>query len=397
MLASLFALAFITPASAAYLGLRNQGNTCYMNSLLQSLHHLTPFRRAVYSIPTGGKAAPAPGGKGEAPPKAEESVPELATAMALQQVFYELEKAEDLGAGVVGTEGLTRSFGWSTREVMVQQDVQEFARMLFEVLQASMRARGVGDGVADLFEGATSSVTRCTRVDFSSVKDERFYDLQLPVCNCRNLHASLRQFVAEEKLHGANQYNTRDPELGRQDARRSVRFKRLPRILQFHLKRFEYDAQTGGLSKLQSEFRVPTTLRLGRYMAAGCEERPAPIYELHSVLSHVGDAGAGHYVAYVRPGSERGAKKWYEFDDSNVREVPQEAAVRKQYGGRFSSPRDYMQRYGGAAPNAYMLVYVQREEEPEEGGGAPSEALPEEIHKAFEAGIRRRTGRRMGG
>ena len=35
----------------------------------------------------------------------------------------------------MGTEGLTRSFGWGAREVCEQQDVQEFARMLCETLQ----------------------------------------------------------------------------------------------------------------------------------------------------------------------------------------------------------------------------------------------------------------------
>ena len=40
-------------------------------------------------------------------------------------------------------------------------------------------------------------------------------------------------------------------ELGRQDAKRAVRFQRLPPVLQLHLKRFEYDAHTGSMSKLQ--------------------------------------------------------------------------------------------------------------------------------------------------
>ena len=79
-----------------------------MNSLLQTLHHLPEFRSAVYSIPTQPDNA-----------SATELVP-----LELQRVFYELQHAEAAGAAEVGTEGLTRSFGWGRREVMEQQDVQ---------------------------------------------------------------------------------------------------------------------------------------------------------------------------------------------------------------------------------------------------------------------------------
>ena len=105
-------LVLVRAAAGAYLGLRNQGNTCYMNSLLQTLHHLPEFRKAIYSIPTRVDNS-----------SAMELVP-----LELQRVFYELQHAEQLvGAAEVGTERLTRSFGWGRREVMEQQDVQELS------------------------------------------------------------------------------------------------------------------------------------------------------------------------------------------------------------------------------------------------------------------------------
>ena len=57
-------------------GLRNQGNTCYMNSLLQVLYHVPEFRRAIYSLPTSTAA-------------------ELGTSsrvvLELQRLFYRLQ------------------------------------------------------------------------------------------------------------------------------------------------------------------------------------------------------------------------------------------------------------------------------------------------------------------
>ena len=182
-----------TEAADVHLGLRNQGNTCYMNSLLQVLYHVPEFRRAIYLLPTSTAA-------------------ELGTSsrvvLELQRLFYRLQYAAARGACDVGTEGLTRSFGWGAREVCEQQDVQEFARMLCETLQEHMRASGRPDDVARLFEGSTLNSIRCTRVDFRSEREERWYDLQMPVQGCLGLRASLGSFVKEEKLSGDNRYST---------------------------------------------------------------------------------------------------------------------------------------------------------------------------------------------
>lgn len=358
-------------AVAAYLGLRNQGNTCYMNSLLQSLHHIPEFRESVYRIPSRVNASAG----------YEDAVP-----LELQRLFYQLEHGEDAGMHEVGTEQLTRSFGWGRAEVMVQQDVQEFSRMLCEALQESMRANGVHDGVAGLFEGRTTSVTQCTRVDFASEKEQPFYDLQMQVQGCRSLQASFRQFVREERLSGENKYNTRDPQLGKQEARRSTRFKTLPPVLQLHLKRFEYDVASGTMQKLQQAFAFPTLLKLHRFMAHNAAEGPPPEYELHAVLSHVGEAGSGHYVAYVRP---RGSRQWYEFDDTRVSAVGEEVAVRQQYGGRHARSRGFLGALG-PKPNAYMLVYVRRDAAAA-ATDAPeaTAALTPEVRAAFESELLR--------
>ena len=103
----------------------------------------------------------------------------------------------------------------SPRDVLVQQDAQEFWQRLYGSLAAVGREpRRKGEPpppqtrLGALFQGTTLNYVRCTKVPFRSERQGRFCDLQLQVSGCKSLEASLRRFTAEETLDG--EYNTRD-------------------------------------------------------------------------------------------------------------------------------------------------------------------------------------------
>ena len=142
-----------------YIGIVNEGMTCYMNSMLQTLNILGSFKTAIFKVPTANKNY------------------ESSICLSLQRTFYDLmyEKAP------IKTDKLTDSFGWSQDEVNVQHDVQEFNLKLSDALENGMNGT-VSDGFyASMFQGKTIDYIDCINIKFKSTKIEKFCDLSLPV------------------------------------------------------------------------------------------------------------------------------------------------------------------------------------------------------------------------
>jgi ubiquitin carboxyl-terminal hydrolase 7 len=163
-----------------FVGLTNQGATCYMNSLLQTLYFTNELRRAVYLMPTDNDDT-------------IKSVP-----YALQRVFYDLQFCEKS----VGTKKLTRSFGWETLDTFMQHDVQELCRVLMDNLENKMKSTKVEGCIPRLFEGKMISYVKCKTIDYESRRVEGFYDIQLNIKGKKDIYESFKDYITVESLEG---------------------------------------------------------------------------------------------------------------------------------------------------------------------------------------------------
>ncbi|KAM3374314.1 ubiquitin C-terminal hydrolase 13 [Capsicum galapagoense] len=318
-------LSYYSKKETGFVGLQNQGATCYMNSLLQTLYHIPYFRKAVYRMPT-----------------MENDMPSASIPLALQSLFYKLQYSDNS----VATKELTKSFGWNSYDSFMQHDVQELNRVLCEKLEEKMKGTAVEGTIQELFEGCIMNYIECINVDYKSTREESFYDLQLDVKGCSDVYASFDKYVEVECLDGDNKYHAEQH--GLQDAKKGALFINFPPVLQLHLKRFAYDS-TRHATKINDRYEFPLQLDLdrenGKYLSPEADKSVRNLYKLHSVLVHTGGTHGGHYYAFIRPTL---SDQWYKFDDAIVTKEDAKRVL-EEHGVEEELPQT----------NAYMLVYIR--------------------------------------
>ncbi|KAL3942909.1 MAG: hypothetical protein SGBAC_002981 [Bacillariaceae sp.] len=359
-------------------GLKNLGNTCYMNAQLECAFHIPAVRRIALA------ADPMPmletESDGEEKKDEDDEVVQKDFApqqhneplVAMQELIQEMSKASERSLPPVVPRSFCMRLGIPP---MVQQDSQEFWKLLLPALKL--------ESLSDLYKGSFVDYIRA--LDGSGrekVREELFLDLSLDIASSSSLLRSMEKSFGEPELLSEAEGNGWRPEKGADKVNAhkgsSLIANGLPSILQCHLKRFNYDWQTDTTSKLNSRFAFPEVLDLSKL--CGVEEGDAEqtVYDIQSVVIHVGEYGVGHYYAYVRPDVQSDA--WYRFNDNIVEEVSIEEVIADAYGGRRPRPEGKhgpfgfvrrilgrggpMYGWGGETANAYVIQYVRRSDIP---------------------------------
>lgn len=387
-------------ARPAAVGLINEGCTCYLNSLLQLLFHTSYFRTAVYQIPVDGDDGPS-------------------VYKALQETFFQMQERTTPAR----TTTLTNAFGWGKRELYVQHDIQEMATLLRDNLEERMKGTVTEGAINQLFEGRGEQFVETLDKSYVSRRADTYYDIHIPLGQHHTLLESLRSLTARDQLVGDNKYRVEregKPAVY-MDAEKGYCYTRFPAVTWFHLKRFAMDltSPTLEMRKVNAPLEFPVELDLrelekpeaatasadggspgsaaagnvpktkaGSAVVPFLADSPA-IYDLQGVIVHRGTVRSGHYYCYIHEWDpvEQRYTRWLEYDDESVREVPEDVAVRANYGRSVpvDSFRHEASMMGGA--NAYILSYVRRSDASTILAPSPTDIVSDRVKEALRRAI----------
>ena len=276
---------------ATFVGLQNQGATCYLNSLLQCLYMLPEFRNTILRLPLCEDKDPKKPSKFVQP----EFFP---FTFAMQKLFAEMHS---LDVDDTPTTELTDAFGWKGSQMLHQHDIQEAFRIIFDELCLALLDNEFGNTLTRNFRGTSIDYLECLSCGYVRERETSFVDLLLQVKGFQSVEESLMNMTVLEKLEGSNQYHCGNCNQ-KVDAYKGNKIRKFPPILMLSLNRYEYDYNTFQRKKINDRFTFNVELDVSMYTDKpdSFASEDEKIYELCAVLIHGGDAFRGHYHAYVR-------------------------------------------------------------------------------------------------
>jgi ubiquitin carboxyl-terminal hydrolase 12/46 len=314
------------PESVKFMKLDNLGNTCYANSLIQSLlnsTYLTDFLDNVFRATARLRLSD------------EVNTSILFEFLSIFRSFrssrtrqYEYRPKKFLQAVIDASP----DFRMGT-----QHDSHELFMLLLSSFDETINSLNSSFSLdlpafSSLFSCHSATTCECLMCGAVVRMHEDFTNFYLSIEARQSLVARLRSAQSPEYLHGAGKRFCRRCRID-QEMKIQCQYLTLPDVAVFQLQRFELDYRTGRTRKVHQGVPFPSMLAINHSN-----------YELRSIVVHIGsELTSGHFVAILRI-----QERWILVNDSRISLLKND-----QVEGFFSVGEDKDM----CSTTAYLLFY----------------------------------------
>ena len=329
-----------------YIGLRNLGALCYLNSIIQHLFMIPQFRYSILGVD-------------------DKKDPKKSDFVEDDNMLHQLQKLFTFLSFTSYGEVIPRDFVLSIKDYdgnpispNQMQDSNEFYNNFCDKIEESLSNTKYKYLIKNLFIGKICNKNTCNSCNNTSYRFEEFKDITLKVTDLKDIYESLDKYTSDENIDDYNCANCNQ----KVTLKKSTWLSNLPNILFIHLNRLIM-GNDQKQKKINSRFEFPMELNLKKYCIENMTEETDDIYkkkdeyykyELKGVNIHKGGSEGGHYLNIIKVDKD----KWYYFNDSTVNEFDIKNLAEECFGGLKADNKEEKKEA------AYLLVYELSKKKP---------------------------------